>query len=193
MATRADIIEAFYGELKSAASGDHTVERSDGSTYTITVDANQITQTNPETETLPQVVYNDSYRRVGYNGVGAGPDYVERSGGTVDNEVWREYVQAQFLVDVRASNSLEKEPIYEAVHGAFGKYAFGAWPKSDLHADIISVEVIDSRSTDVGDEEDVIRGDQVEVRITFYRDYKFSTDNLTQVNHDIEGATYTTT
>jgi hypothetical protein len=188
MATRGELRDAFTSELKGV-SGTYDVEDSGGSVIdSVTLDSADIGLRNPEaTEALPAIVYHEDYRRVVYNGVGAGPDMKSYdSNGNVDEEIWREYIEGQFIIDVRASNETYKEPLYEALRSQFGKYQFSAWDEASLHADIIDVEVLDASSADSGDVEDVIRGDQLEVRITFYRDYTMSTDIITRVDSLID-------
>lgn len=188
MATRGDIRDAFTSELRTL-SGTYDVTDASGTVIsTVTLDSGDIGLREPEgTESQPSIVYHEDYRRVVYNGVGAGPDYIEyNNDGSVAEEVWREYIEAQFIIDVRASDEVAKEPIYESLRTRFGQYQFSQWDESALHADIIRVQVLDSSSIDAGDVEDVIRGDQIEVRITFHRDYTFSTDNITQVNTAVD-------
>lgn len=188
MATRGEIRDAFTSELKDV-SGTYSVTDSDGNEIdTVTLESDDIGLRNPEqVEQLPQVVYHDDYRRVYYNHVGAGPDYVDRApDGSVNEEVWREYIEAQFIIDVRSSNEVDKEPIYEYLREQFARYQFDAWDEKSLHEDIIDISVHDSSSVDSGDEEDVIRGDQIEVRITFFREYSLSTENITKINEDYD-------
>jgi hypothetical protein len=188
MATRGDIRDAFTSEMKQVSGTYDVVDENGTVVRTVTLDTDDIGLRNPEqTEPLPQIVYHDDYRKVVYNGVGTGPDYVEyRNDGTVDYEVWREYIEAQFIIDVRSDTEGSKEPIYEALRARFGQYQFSPWDESALHDDVIRVQVLDSQSVDSGDVEDVIRGDQIEVRITFHRDYTFSTDNITDVNTAVD-------
>lgn len=187
MATRRDIRDAFYGELVSAATQTHTVTYGDGSTDTITVASNNISLTYPETESLPQIVYHEDYRKLIFNGVGTAPHNVIRDvDGVVLEERWREYVEAQFIVQVRASNEIEKEPIYEAVRTQFAKYQFDPWNKTDIHDHVIDIDVIDAFSTDTGNVEDRIRGDTLEIRISFYREYVFDTTNIENINTNID-------
>lgn len=188
MATRADIRDAVTSEMK-AVSGTYDVKDANGSVVdTVTLDADNIGLRNPEeTEPLPQIVYHEDYRRVVYNGVGAGPDYVDyNADGSVNQEVWREYIEAQFIIDVRATDEVYKEPLYEALRSRFGQYQFSQWDESSLHGDVLRIQVLDAQSVDSGDVEDVIRGDQLEVRITFHRDYTFSTENIAQINHQVD-------
>lgn len=188
MASRADIRDAFTGELRAVA-GTYSVEDSLGNQIeTVTLDATDIGLRDPESsEEHPAIVYHDDYRAVTYNGVGTAPARTTRLvGGGVDEEFWREYVEAQFIVDVRSSNEVRKEPIYEALRRRFGKYQLGGWNETDVHADIIDIDVRDSTTVDAGDEEDVIRGDQLEVRITFKRDYSFDTDNIDTIEHQMD-------
>lgn len=188
MATRGDIRDAFTSEMK-AISGTYNVEDANGNVVdTVTLDSSDIGLRNPEqTEPLPQVVYHEDYRRVVYNGVGRGPDYVDYdNNGNVNEEIWREYIEAQFIIDVRSSTESSKEPLYESLRSRFGQYQFSPWDETSLNSDILKIEVLDSQSVDSGDVEDVIRGDQIEVRITFHRDYTFSTDNITQINSGVD-------
>lgn len=204
MATRAEIRDAFLSELESAAATTHTIDDEGGSPVNVTLDADDIGLIEaPSLETLPQIVYEDTYALLEYNGVGAGPDYVERDqNGDVISSQWREYIEAQFIIQIRASTELKKEPIYEAVRTAFAKYRFKPWKKSDLHADVDKIEVLDAVPADAGDVEDPIRGDQLEVRISFHRNYELTNvPNIAQVNHDVDadlsdgtsGFLYTTT
>lgn len=206
MATRRDIRDAFYSELVSAASGTHTVTYGDGSTDTLTVSADDVALEGPsDAESYPRVVYNEDYRPIVYNGAGAGPDNVERdSNGDVTKAQWREYEEALFQINIRAPNEVEKEPIYESIKQAFGKYTKHPWPASDLQSDAIKVDVLDSTSSDVIDVERAIRGDLLEVRIEFYRNYELvsgtDVEVIDQINHEIDadqddgtsGLTYTT-
>lgn len=202
MATRGDIRDAFYGTLTNAA-GTYDVTDSTGTVIdTVTLDAADMGLRDPEqTEAFPTVVYHEDYRRVQYNDAGSGPDVrTYDANNDVDAEVWREYIEAQFIIDVRASNETYKEPLYEGIRNEFGKYEYRPWPVTNLHPDIIEIDVLDSTSVDTGDTENVIRGDQIEVRLTFYRDFSFSTDNIdsveTLIDADDDGTTddsYTTT
>lgn len=188
MATRGEIRDAFTSEMK-IVSGTYDVEDASGTVVrTVTLDSDDIGLRNPEqTEPLPQIVYHEDYRRVVYNGVGRGPDYVDyNTDGSVNQEIWREYIEAQFIIDVRSDNEASKEPIYESLRSRFAQYQFSPWDETSLHGDVIRVQVLDAQTVDSGDVEDVIRGDQIEVRITFHRDYTFSTDNITQVNTAVD-------
>lgn len=188
MATRRDIRDAFYDELETGAIKSHTVSYGDGTTDQLSVGSDDISLQFPEdTEAYPHIIYNDNYRLLEYNGVGAGPDWVERdSSGRVVEERWREYIEGQFLVQVRAQNDIEKEPIYESIRTQFAQYKFGPWDPTDVHNHIIDINVRDSQSADVGDVEDRIRGDTIEVRVKFFREYTFSTDNIDQINLEVD-------
>lgn len=188
MATRGDIRDAVYSEMQKVA-GTYDVTDADGNV----VDTTELTADNitlrhkEEFETEPQIVYHDTYTRIVYNGTGAGPDMIEYNpDGTVAAEVWREYIEAQFLIDVRASSEAAKEPIYEALRSRLGQYEHTPWPEADVHPDITDIFVADARTVDTGDIESAIRGDQLEVRVEFHRDYTFSTDNIEAVNTGID-------
>lgn len=183
MATRADIKDAFYDRV-SDLSGDYTVTRGDGSTYTVTLEPDDIRLIHPEKpETLPQVVYSDNYTTLQINDAGAAADMIARDESDhVDYKEWREYVQATFIVTVRAANDLEKEPIYEEIRRSFGELSLGGWDASALHDDVIEVNVDSGQSIDTGEAEDVIRGDQFEIQITFYRSYQFEADLIEEVD-----------
>lgn len=185
MATRAEIRDAVTAEMKSI-SGTYDVHDANGSVEgSVTLSADSIGLRNPEAqeaENMPMVVYHEDYRKVVYNGVGAGPDMVVRDeNGDVVEEQWREYIEAQFIIDVRASGESEKEPLYEALRSHLGQFQYSPW-QSELHPDVLNVEVMDSQTADSGDVESVIRGDQLEVRVTFYRAYPYNTDNIESVD-----------
>lgn len=192
MASRADIRDAFISELESAAATTHSIDDEGGNTVNITVSANDIGLLHsPLQEQTPSVVYDDTYALVEYNGVGAGPDYVQYdSNGIVSKTQWREYIEAQFIIQIRAEDELRKEPIYEAIRKAFAKYRFAPWNKTDLHADVDRVEVLDSITADTGDVEAPIRGDQLEVRIGFHRNYELESgvdvENMDQINLEVD-------
>lgn len=199
MATRRAIRESFYDVLYAAASGNHTVTYDDTSTETITVSDEDITYINPEAASgeksidTPRVAYDERYRRVRYNGAGAGPTVtVRNTDGSVDREIWREYVEGQFTVQIFADNIVLKEPIYEAIRTTFQQYSFGGWYESNINSDIIDVEVRGADPFSMTDREDVVRGDRVEIYITFYRDYEFSTSVINTIEHNVEGFVYTT-
>lgn len=202
MATRGEIRDAVTSEMK-AVSGTYDVEDADGSVIsTVTLDASDIGLRNPEPiQSLPAIAYHENYRRVRYNDVGAGPDMtVYNDDGSVAHTEWREYIEGQFIIDVRAGDEVAKEPIYEALRTQFGQYQFLPWPETDLHQDVIDITVEDSTTVDTTESEDVIRGDQLEVRVTFHRSYVLDTDNITSVetavDADLDGTddqTYTTT
>lgn len=199
MATRGTIRDAFMAEVRSAVSG--TIPSDDVSL-----------QGAEDDEVLPQVVYNDNYRELPYNKASASPDEVERDNdGDVVAARWKEYMEAQFLVQIRDTDEIQKESIYEDVRTAFGAYQnplygveIGKHPK-DLHSDVIDVRVLDADSNDAIDEDDVIRGDNLEIRIAFFRSYELTSGTdvgvIEQINHEVDadtddgttGKTYTTT
>lgn len=199
MATRRQIRDAFYTELVDSVSGS--------------IAADDVTlQDAEDIETLPQVIYNDNYRRVTYNGVGTGPHVVNRdSTGAVTDQRWRKYIEAQFLVELRDSDEISKEAIYENLYSHFGAYTMPGFgiindthPKH-LHADVIDVELGGANSNDALGEEDPIRADSFEVRVEFFREYELvaGTDMaiITQINLEVDadldpattGLTYTIT
>lgn len=189
MADRAQIRDAFYEHLNTEATGTYDVFDSTGTKIgEVTVDAQHVSLYNPENEeNTPHIVYDDSYREVMYNGVGAGPDSTDyNNDGSVAAENWHEYREAQFTIDVRAPDDVDKEPIYEAVHRAFQKFQYPPWSKSDLHSHISEIEVRGTRPSDDPSTDEVIRGDQVEVFITFKREYTLTDDNIEQVDHGID-------
>lgn len=202
MATRAEIRDAITAEMESV-SGTYAITDADGAVLdTFELSAEHIGLRDPEyTETLPAVVYHDNYRPVEYNGVGRAPQKVHKdTDGNVIEEESREYMEAQYLIDVRGSNESQKEPIYEAIRTRFARYNFEPYSVKDVHDDVQRIEVRDSTTTDTGDTEDVIRGEQLEVRIRFYRDYRYNTDNIETVYHGVDvdsddeiDYTYTTT
>lgn len=186
MADRADIRDAFTSEL-TAVSGTYDITDTDGSVVdTVTLDASAIGLREPSEETIPAVVYYDNYVKNNYNGVGTAPDHVERdNSGVVQYEEHREYIEAQFIIDVRAPSDMSKEPIYEQLRRVFGKYQFEPWSPSDLHADVIGVRVEDSTDIDTGDTEQTIRGDQIEVYIEFHRDYRHTAETIETVSQTV--------
>jgi len=188
MVTRGNLRDGFTSELQSLA-GDYDVTDASGNVIdTVTLSVDDIGLRHPEaTETQPSIVYHENYRTRLYNGVGDGVyEIVVDSAGIVQKEIFREFIEAQFIIDVRASNETHKEPIYEALRRIFGKYQFGQWGEEAIHPDVVDVSVNDSTSRDTGDTESVIRGDQLDVRITFHRDYEFSTDTIETINTSID-------
>lgn len=189
MADRETIRDAFYDHLQTEAAGTYDVTASDGSVlHTVTLDAEHVSLYNPEDEeTHPQIVYDDSYRQVTYNGVGAGPNSkTYNQDGSVADERWHEYREAQFTIDVRGADELDVEPIYEAVHRAFQKFRYGPWNLSDLHSDISSIEVRSTLTSDVPEADQIIRGDQVEVVLVFKREFILTEDNIDTVDHGVD-------
>lgn len=188
MATRGDIRDAFTSELKAVA-GTYDVKDDAGNVVdTVTLDASDIGLRDPEDEeSYPRVVHHENYRPQEYNGVGTGPDDVRyNNDGSVDAVIYKEYVVGQFIVDVRANNEQYKEPIYEALHTQFAKYEQSPWDESDVHPECRDIEVRDRNNSDGSNAEQTIRGDQLEVRIEFHRNYEFATDNLDQINFDVD-------
>lgn len=188
MANKANIKEAFYGELVSAATGSYTVDYGDGSTDTISLTADDISLRDPEdTESLPRVVYHDTYRVIDYNGVGKGPDRVRYANdGTVEAEIWRVMIEAQFIVDARASDENSLEPVYDAVRRAFEKYSLGGWSERDLNEDIWRVNVDGPTPADSADAEAVIRGDQLDIRLAFHKDYERTAPTIESIEAEFD-------
>lgn len=205
MATRADIRDAFTEEL-TAVAGTYDVEDADGTVVgSVTLAADNIGLRNPEsTEQFPHIVYHEDYRENVYNGVGTAPNTIEYDdSGVVQRAIWREYIEGQFIIDVRASNESVKEPLYEALRRQFGRYQFRPWNETDIHPDVVNVDVLDAQSVDDGEAEDIVRGDQLEVRIEFQREYVLDsadTGIIETVEHNMDvdydeilDETYTTT
>lgn len=205
MATRRAIKDVFYSELNGLA-GNYTADYGGGDTESVTLDADDIgVQRSGDDSSLPSIHYLDNYRRVNWNGAGAGPVAVEYdSNDDVTRSVWREYIEAQFLVHVRGGNDVIIEPIYETVRDHFGKYQFANWSVKSLHADIIRINIEDATSIPVGSSENPEAVENLEVYITFQRDYEITSDgdveNIDQINHEVDsdldtgtsGLTYTT-
>lgn len=204
MATRRQIRDAFLSELQTAAVGTHTVDYGAEGTDTITVEEDDISIVGSHDleDPLPKIIYRESYRDIIYNGAGAGPHFVERdSNGDVVRALWREYIESQFIIEVRTADELQKEIIYETIRAAFGKYQFSQWPESDLHADIFEVNVLDAQDTDDPAAETPVRSETLEVRISFMRNFELTADNIAQIDReldadldsDTQGLTSTTT
>lgn len=193
MATRRQLRDAFYNELASAAVGTHTVDYGGGQTGTVTVEADDIGLVGSfDLEApLPKIIYREAYRALDYNGAGAGPHVVERDvNGNVTTSIWREYMEAQFIIEVRANDELEKEIIYETIRSALGKYQFRQWPSSGIHSDVFHVIVLDAQDTDDPSAENPIRGETLEVRLHFTRDYELTgVANIAQVNREVDADT----
>jgi hypothetical protein len=194
MATRGDIKAAMYEELVAQCATDFTVTYGDGSTETITLDNTDIRLTNPnEEESLPTVVFIDTYAPFTHNGVGQAPDQVVRdSDGNVTKSVWKDHETAEFTVFVEASDEIVKEPIYEAIRGAFGKFDTPLRSDSEMHEDCTDIRVEGTRRNDDTEIEQPIRVDAVDVFIDFYRNYSRSEENIEQVNQQIENNDYIT-
>lgn len=173
MATRQDIREVFFTELKSAlnvGTGSELVAEEDiGVQYP------------KDVEDLPAVVYTDHYRRVAWNGIG-GPHRTDYTGSTADQEVWYEVVEGQFVVNIADTTETAKEAVYEAVRSHFQKYVFSQWNPRDLDPDLVKIVVEESRSVDETDPENTVYSDSLSVYFTFKREYTFTTDNITQIN-----------
>lgn len=204
MATRGDIRDAFYSQLSSVA-GTYDVTDTNGNVVdTITLDAANIKLRHPADEDVPHIVYHDNYTRLGYNLVGRGPhDYELNQDGSVSAALYHEYVEAQFIIDLRVGGDVaeqRKEPVYEQLRSTFAKYERGGWRPSDFHSDATRIRVMEASTADTGDVEDVIRGDQLEVRVEFRRIYRLDEANIdsveTAMDADNDGTTedtYTTT
>lgn len=205
MATRRNIRDAFFSQLQTAAVGTHTVDYGAEGTDTVTVESDDIGLPGAFDleDPLPKIVYRETYRNIPYNGAGSGPHFVERdSSGDVLKEIWREYIEAQFIVEVRTDDELQKEVIYETIRGSFGKYQFRdlANPANDLHKDVFHVEVLDAQDADSPATETPIRGETLEIRLSFHRDFYIATagtvgadggelgteDPIAQINREVD-------
>lgn len=188
MASRRQIKDAFYDELASAVVGSHTVTYEDGTTETVTLDEHDVTLVNPDfTEQLPAVAYDDEFIPRTVNGVGNGPDnQVYDSNGQLQTNQFREYRTGIFTVFVGAHSDVVKEPLYEAVHKAFGKYDTSFAQTGDFHADVDRITVEDTSSTDVTDTEVTTRIDTLTVNVEFYRNYDENGDVIQSVEGDTD-------
>jgi hypothetical protein len=178
MATRRDIKDAIYDELVSVATGTYTVTDDNGNTSTITLSSDDIDLIGPEyPERHPAVFYQpQTFRHVNYNGLGNGPDHVEKdSSGVTTYTEWREYVDSQFFVYIRANHPVKSEPIYEAVRRRWQQYDMGMLESADLHSDVTNVDLIDSTPSNTLDNKPHIWGDQIELAVEFVRRIKFET------------------
>jgi hypothetical protein len=194
MASRRQIKDAFYDALVNAAATTHTVTYEDQTTEDVTVPESRVTRLNPDfTEELPAVAYDSTYITDTYNGVGAAPDNIEYDdNGVIQREEYREYVTGQFNVYVAAYSEVVKEPIYEAIRREFGQYDTSATRTSDFHTDVHKITVTDTSSADAPSEEVAIRGDQLSISVSFYRNYDTIDDVLESVENttDIDDSAY---
>lgn len=189
MATRRDIRDAFFSELTSAVVGTHTVDYGSEGTDTVTVESDDVGLLGSFDleDPLPKIIYREAYRALDINGVGSGPHHTVRDqSGAVDKEVWREYIEAQFVIEFRTNDELQKEIIYETARDAFAKYQFGPWPETGVHADVFDVQVLDATDTDDPSAETPVRSETLEIRISFYRNFDLQTDNIEQVNREVD-------
>lgn len=202
MATRRDIIDAFYNTLVDYGARTFTVTYDNGSTENITLSADDVNLSNPDSfEQRPAIFFkNQSTAHVEHNGVGAGPDWVERdSSGNVVYSEWVEYAEIFFTVTVRMDDPAQLDPVYEAIRRGFGKYAQGRWTPSDLHEDVRNIRVESASPADSTDEESVIWGDQMEIYVEFKRNFIVESggtmtfpetveavENIAQVNLDVD-------
>lgn len=186
MASRGEIRDAFYSDLSSCAGTYDVTDETGTVVDTVTLDSSNITLRHPSPqEDVPQIVYHENYTPVMYNDVGRAPDHYEYNpDGTVAAALYYEYVEAQFLIDVRVGGDMaemRKEPLYESIRTTFGKYERGAWSPTDFHEDATDVWVESSSTADTGDVEDVIRGDQLDIRVEFKRVYRREAANIESV------------
>lgn len=189
MATRRQIRDAFLSELQTAAVGTHTVDYGDEGSGSVSVEADDIGLIGSfDLEApLPKIIYRESYRDIVYNGAGAGPHFVERdSNGDVIRAIWREYIESQFIIEVRTNDEAQKEIIYETVRAAFGKYQFSQWHETDIHPDIFKVDVLDAQDTDDPAAETPVRSETLEVRISFMRNFELTADNIAQIDRELD-------
>lgn len=195
MATRGDIRDAFYSELESLAGTYDVTDAAGNVIDSVEVTADDIKLRDPgNLEDPPEIVYYETYAPVTFNGVGGGPDYVVRdSNGDVIEAHYRGYEEAQFVIFVRAPSEPSKEPIYEAVRTAFGKYDDGHITASSFHEEATDITVGETSDADTGDVDAPIRGDQINVTITFFRNYVLDVENIESVELNVEDANYSIT
>lgn len=196
MVSRGELKDSLYEYLVSNATGTYDVTDATGNVVdTVTVADDDVELISPgEEETLPTVMYDVTYRPVSYNGAGRGPESrTYDNNGNLVSEVWKTYEEADVSVFVRADGEATKEPIFRAVYDAFDRLGRGPWYVSDIHDDVIDVSVGNTDSADSGDVDEVIRGDQLQIFITFYRTYELDTDKIQTIGLDIDGEGFTTT
>lgn len=172
MATRQDIREAVYQEIKDAVDG--------------LVDAAHVTHaTAEETEALPKVVYNDLYRQIPMNNT-TGVKEVLRNNGGAETYVYSRTMEAQFSVTIRSDDELEKESIYESLRRHFEQYVLPTADPSQIQSDVYRVTVEDALSDDDTDRTPVARGDTITVSVFFERLYEQPVDSVDNINHGID-------
>lgn len=202
MATRRDIIDVVYDKLVDYGGRSFTVTYDDGSTENLTLTSDDIDLVHPEyLEKRPFVAFqNQATRHVSHNGVGAGPDWVERdSNGNVVYTEWREYAEVFFTITIRMDKPAQLDPVYEAIRRGFGKYAQGEWSPSELHEDIRDIRVEAAAPANSTEQEDAIWGDQLELYVEFTRNFIIESggtvtmdeaveavENIAQVNLDLD-------
>lgn len=202
MATRRDIIDAVYDKLVDYGARTFAVTYDDGTTENLTLTQDDINLFGPDSvEKHPAVFFsNQATRHVSHNGVGAGPDWVERdSSGNVVYAEWLEYAELFFTISIRMDNPSQKDPVYEAIRRGFGKYDNGAWPATDLHEDVVDVRVESAAPANSLDQKDAIWGDQIELYVEFKRNFIIESggvvtmdeaveavENIAQVNLDVD-------
>lgn len=202
MASRRDIIDAVYGALVDYAARTFTVTYDDGSTENLILSKDDINLVGPDSlEQHPAVFFsNQATRHVSHNGVGAGPDWVEKDGdGNTIYVEWLEYAELFFTLTVRTDNPAQRDPVYEAIRRGFGKYDNGAWSASELHDDVVDVRVEAASPANSLDQKDAIWGDQMELYVEFKRNFIIESggsvtmpeaveavENIAQVNLDVD-------
>ena len=182
MATRLEILEAFYSELISAVDG--------------LVPADDVSLISGETlEESPSVVYDKNYRIRNFNRAGTAPDLIVRdSNGVVQKEVFYDYTEAQYFIYIRADSQSELEPIYDAIYKHFQKWKFPRLANiNSFHPDVVDpIEIREINSADDPSAEATFRGDAIELVILFKEDFDSVKDVIETVELDKDDTIYIT-
>lgn len=180
MATKNQIRQAFYTALTGAVSG--------------LVPSDNVKLLNQDDgENVPAVVYSVSDSPFAFNEVGAGPHEVVKQNDVVQYTEVHEYREAQFFVYIRSDTRTEADSIEDAIHDEFGKYRSRHIAKTeDFHTDAKRIEVNEINDSGDPNAEPSFDGTVMNVFIIFKRVYTKNVVPIEEVNHDVEGQTYTT-
>lgn len=172
MASRQDIREAVYQQMKTAVDG-------------LVPEAQVTHESTDETEVLPTLVYNDLYRQVPMNN-NTGPKDTVVEANEIVAYIHSRTMEAQFSMTVRAEDELEKEAIYEALRRHFEQYTMPVADESDIQSDVYRVTVTDTTSDDNTEREPVARGDTVTVGVFFERLYERPVDAVDTIEQSVD-------
>lgn len=131
------------------------------------------------------VYYRDLYREYPFNQASSAPvEYQRDNNGHVEYEVYADWIEGLYSLRITAPEQEggKRANMYELLVDHFGRYRHRPWDPAEINADIEQIRIQPTDPDDDIFDQQVIRGDILQISVVFKRTYRYEDDTIQDVN-----------